>query len=47
MERSRDWMDQEGKSGSPKDRYIEEEARRLFNHAHKIIEFCSDFLSKI
>jgi HEPN domain-containing protein len=34
-------------SGSPKDRYIEEEARRLFSHAHKIIKFCSSFLSKI
>ncbi len=34
-------------SGSPKDRYIEEEARRLFSHAHKIIKFCSGFLSKI
>ena len=34
-------------SGSPKDRYIEEEARRLLSHAHKIIKFCSDFLSKI
>jgi HEPN domain-containing protein len=34
-------------SGSPRTRYIEEEARRLFRHADKIIKFCSDFLPKI
>ena len=34
-------------SGSPKSRYIEEEARRLFNYADKIIKFRTDLLSKI
>src|SRR4030067_3682356 len=34
-------------SGSPSSGFIEEEDRRLFNYADKIIKFCSDFLSKI
>ena len=34
-------------SGSPRARYIEEEARRLFRYADKIIKFCADLLSKI
>ncbi len=34
-------------SGSPKDRYIEEEARRLLTHADKIVNFCKSLLSKI
>lgn len=34
-------------SGSPRSRYIEEEARRLFKHADKIIQFCAGLLSKI
>lgn len=34
-------------SGSPRARYTKEEARRLIEHAEKVIEFCSDLLSKI
>ena len=34
-------------SGSPRRRYIEEEARRFVEHAEKILRFCSDLLSKI
>jgi HEPN domain-containing protein len=33
--------------GSPRRRYIQEEARRLIEHAEKIIEFCKSILSKI
>ena len=34
-------------SGSPRTRYIEEEARRLLTHADKIVNFCKSLLSKI
>lgn len=34
-------------SGSPRDRYTMAEARRLEEHAEKIIEFCADLLSRI
>jgi len=34
-------------SGSPRTRYIEEEARRLLTHADKIVNFCKGLLSKI
>lgn len=34
-------------SGSPRNRYTKEEARRLIGHAEKIVEFCSDLLSKL
>jgi HEPN domain-containing protein len=34
-------------SGSPRTRYIEEEARRLLIHAEKIIKFCKSLLSRI
>lgn len=34
-------------SGSPRSRYTKEEARRLIEHAEKIIRFCSNLLSKI
>jgi len=34
-------------SGSPRTRYIEEEARRLLTHADKILKFCKSLLSKI
>lgn len=34
-------------SGSPRRRYIKEEANRLVGHADKIVRFCSGLLSKI
>jgi HEPN domain-containing protein len=34
-------------SGSPRSRYTKVEARRLIEHAERILEFCSDLLSKI
>lgn len=34
-------------SGSPRKRFIPEEAKRLIGHAEKIFQFCSDLLSKI
>ncbi len=34
-------------SGSPRTRYIEDEARRLLGHAEKIIQFCENLLSRI
>ncbi|MCI2424641.1 HEPN domain-containing protein [Candidatus Acetothermia bacterium] len=34
-------------SGSPRTRYTEEEARRLIEHAERIINFCADLLSGI
>ena len=34
-------------SGSPRSRYTKKEAARLIDHAKKIVEFCSDLLSKI
>ena len=34
-------------SGSPRSRYIREEAVRLIVYAEEIFEFCSDLLSKI
>jgi HEPN domain-containing protein len=34
-------------SGSPRNRYTKQEARRLIQHAEKILKFCSDLLSKI
>lgn len=34
-------------SGSPRTRYIEEEARRLLIHGDKIVNFCKSLLSKI
>lgn len=34
-------------SGSPRRRYTKEEARRLIGYAERIVEFCSDLLSKI
>jgi len=34
-------------SGSPRTRYIKEEARRLITYAEKIIKFCADLLSRI
>lgn len=34
-------------SGSPRNKYIKEEARRLIEYAEKIYQFCSDLLSKI
>jgi HEPN domain-containing protein len=33
--------------GSPKNRYIKEEARRLIGYAEEIFKFCSDLLSEI
>ncbi len=34
-------------SGSPQTRYTANEARRLIEHAEKIINFCADLLSRI
>ena len=34
-------------SGSPRSRYIKEEARRLIEYAERIVKYCSDLLSKI
>ncbi len=34
-------------SGSPKDRYTKDEARRLLDHAERIFEFSADILSEI
>jgi HEPN domain-containing protein len=34
-------------SGSPRTRYTKEEAIRAITHAERILNFCSDFLSKI
>ena len=34
-------------SGSPRTRYIKQEAERLINYAEEIFKFCSDLLSKI
>jgi HEPN domain-containing protein len=34
-------------SGSPRNRYIKEEAIRAITHAERILNFCSDLLSKI
>lgn len=34
-------------SGSPRSRYIKEEAKRLIGYAERIVNFCSDLLSKI
>lgn len=34
-------------SGSPRTRYIEEEARRLLTHAEKIVTFCKSLLPRI
>jgi len=34
-------------SGSPRTRYTAQEARRLIDHAEKIIEFCARVLSEI
>jgi HEPN domain-containing protein len=34
-------------SGSPKTRYIEEEANRLLKYAQRIVQFCENLLSKI
>jgi HEPN domain-containing protein len=34
-------------SGSPRSRYIKEEATRLLGYAERIVKFCSDILSKI
>jgi HEPN domain-containing protein len=34
-------------SGSPRNRYTKEEARRLIGYAERIVKFCSDILSKI
>ncbi len=34
-------------SGSPRSRYTKEEARRLIGHAERILQLCSDLLSKI
>ena len=34
-------------SGSPRSRYTRQEAVRLIGHAKKIVELCSDLLSKI
>jgi len=34
-------------SGSPRTRYIKEEAERLINYAEEIFRFCLDLLSKI
>lgn len=34
-------------SGSPRSRFVEEEARRLISYAEKIFDFCSNLLSKI
>ena len=34
-------------SGSPSDKYTEDEARRLIKYADKIVRFCSDILSKV
>lgn len=33
-------------SGSARERYIKEEARRLIRYAERIVRFCSDLLSK-
>ena len=32
--------------GSPRERYTEEEARRLISHAERIIRFCKDILAR-
>lgn len=34
-------------SGSPRNRYTKEEAKRLIGYAERIVEFCSDLLSSI
>ena len=34
-------------SGSPRSRYIKEEATRILGYAERIVKFCSDILSKI
>jgi HEPN domain-containing protein len=34
-------------SGSPRNRYTEDEARRLIEHAEKIYRFCSDLLPTV
>lgn len=34
-------------SGSPKDLYTKEEAKRLIKHAERIVKFCSSLLPKI
>jgi len=34
-------------SGSPRMRYIREEAERLISHAERIVRFCADLLSKV
>ncbi|OGF52637.1 MAG: DNA-binding protein [Candidatus Fraserbacteria bacterium RBG_16_55_9] len=34
-------------TGSPRERYIQEEARRLIRHAENIVKFCASLLSKI
>ena len=34
-------------SGSPRSRYIKDEARRLIGYAERIVKFCTDLLSKI
>ena len=34
-------------SGSPRTRYTKEEGKRLIEYAERIIEFCSNILSKI
>lgn len=34
-------------SGSPRTRYIKEEASRLIAHAERIIKFCADLLSRV
>ena len=34
-------------SGSPRQRYTQQEARRLIGYAERIIEFCSDLLAKV
>ena len=33
-------------SGSPRERYTEEEAQRLISHAERIIRFCKDLLAQ-
>jgi HEPN domain-containing protein len=34
-------------SGSPRNRYTKDEAKRLIEHAEKILQFCTDLLSQI
>ena len=34
-------------SGSARNRYTKEEARRLISHAERIVKFCEDILSRI